>query len=137
MLTSHQGGHFRLLALLQYVMAPQVLNDALADARETAREAILRGFDQRVAELETRIPGARGGRSLGRFRYGHGGNRSFGIAGGCSRKRVAGTVRGARGSGPDRAYKTVRAGSESPAVRPYSRGRDPAASVGGSENRTS
>src|SRR6267378_2825117 len=57
MLTSHQGGHFRLLALLQYVMAPQALKDALADARETAREAILHGFDERFTELETRIAG--------------------------------------------------------------------------------
>ena len=38
-------------------MAPQVLKDALADARETAREAILHGFDDRFAELETRIAG--------------------------------------------------------------------------------
>ena len=38
-------------------MAPQVLKDALADARETAREAILHGFDERFAELETRIAG--------------------------------------------------------------------------------
>src|SRR5258708_32702940 len=56
MLTSHQGGHF-CLRLLQYVMAPQALQDALADARETAREAILHGFDERFAELETRIAG--------------------------------------------------------------------------------
>ena len=38
-------------------MAPQVLKDALADARETAREAILHGFAERFAELETRIAG--------------------------------------------------------------------------------
>src|SRR5258708_10754343 len=56
MLTSHQGGHF-CLRLLQYVMAPQALQDALADAREAARDAILHGFDERFAELETRIAG--------------------------------------------------------------------------------
>src|SRR5260370_35417667 len=52
-----QGEHFRLLPFVQYVMAPQVLKDALADARETAREAILHGFDERFPELETRIAG--------------------------------------------------------------------------------
>ncbi|MDP8980248.1 MAG: hypothetical protein M3O35_06630 [Acidobacteriota bacterium] len=33
------------------------LQDALTDARETAREAILHGFDDRFAQLETRIAG--------------------------------------------------------------------------------
>ena len=33
------------------------LQDALTDARETARDAILHGFDDRFAQLETRIAG--------------------------------------------------------------------------------